>query len=303
MTMKRVLILAAAAAGCATPYDPAPTASTAHFDVAGDDGGTLREAEAAWALFEEALGVSPARAKLVVVRDQEEFDRVAGDAVGAQGVYVRGRILTFPQDDARVIRHEVAHHFAVALVGELAPALNEGIAEVLEGITRVDGRAHVPIVSAEHLDRLLSSGVVEVKAEASQRHAHMDYAGAWALVAFALERETGTLAERLKAVAAKAPSLPTAGEVFAAAKRWAPELARILRDGVLDERTAAARVLGRLGEAATLRGAFESERFPRVKIAIAGALARTGDGSALDEVRDWVGCPHGRQELKLALGE
>jgi hypothetical protein len=300
--MKRVLILAAAAAGCATPYDPAPTASTAHFDVAGDDGETRREAEAAWALFEEALGVSPARAKLVVVRDQEEFDRVAGDAVGAQGVYVRGRILTFPQDDARVIRHEVAHHFAVALVGELAPALNEGIAEVLEGIVRVNGRAHVPVVSPEHLERLLSSAV-EVKAEPAQRHAHVDYAGAWALVAFALERERGTLADRLKAVAAKTPSLPTAGEVLAASKRWTPELARILRDGGIDERAAAARVLGRLGEADALRGAFESERFPRVKIAIAGALARTGDGSAHDEVRDWVGCPHGRRELKLALGE
>jgi hypothetical protein len=304
--MKNIaILLIVAAVGCtaAAPRIDV-TRWTAHFDVAGADDRLVREAEGAWALLSEALEFEPARATLVAVADQAAFDATAPEAAGAQGVYRRrgATVITFPQEDGAVIRHEVAHHFAVALVGELSPAVNEGIAEVLEGVTRIGGRAVVPIVSAGHLDRLLAGGIIEGAAHRAHRHSHVDYSGAWARVAVALQRGEGTLRERLLRLKQQEPGLPTEAELLAAAGGWERELASILRHGDLAERASAARVLGRLGSTPALKAAFETERFGRVRIAIAGALARNGEKAALREVLPVLDCHEALEEASRSAG-
>ena len=298
-----LLILAAVGCTAVAPHIDV-TRRTAHFDVAGADDALAREAEEAWRMLAEVLQIEPARATIVAVADQAAFDRAAPEAAGAQGLYrPRGAtIITFPQDDPAVIRHEVAHHFAVALVGELSPALNEGIAEVLEGVTWIGGRVHVPVVSPEHLERLLETGVVELTSNPSHRHSHVDYAGAWALVAFALERETGTLRERLLAMASRSEvKPPTAGELLAAAERWKPELGSIVLNGEVRGRAAAARLLGRLGEVKALRTAFATERVVSPALAIAGALARHGEKAPLRSLIAFVAC-HLLREVSRSVG-
>ncbi len=298
--MKTIAIaIAALATGCATAaYDPEATTHSDHFDLAGDGAEQLREAEEAYALFSELLQIDPGRAKLVIVADQAAFDRVAGEAAGAQGVYqVRARrIITFPQGDPRVVRHEVAHHFAVALVGELSPALDEGIAEVLEGAIRVDGRAHLPVVSPEHFERFLAGGV-SVPGAGVHRHAHVDYAGAWALVAFALERESGPLRERLLALKKRAVAAPTPAELLAVAQKWKGELRRM----VLSD-AAAARVLGLLGDVDGLRDAWDRAHSGAPVVAIAGALARNGERQPLRQIAERLRCPHLLREVSQAVG-
>ncbi len=187
--------------GCVLPsrFAPAaaPVASTEHVDasVTGAPASEGRRAaailEEAWTPLARALGIRPERVEVHVYADRAAY-RAAGGA--GEGLYLpdERRIATFAPVDEHVLRHELAHHFAVGLVGVLPDWLNEGIAEYLE-----DPRpraARPPAAGAFPTGRFL--------------YRPADYAHARDLVAWLVEAGEGTLAERLLALKRHAATPP-----------------------------------------------------------------------------------------------
>jgi hypothetical protein len=296
--MRRITLLtAAAAAGCAA------AARMADGDVAERGAAEAREAHE---LLAEALGISPVPARIAVYADRGSFVAATGEP-DARGLYRDGVVFTYAPVEPRVIRHEVGHHFATALLGGQPPWLAEGIAEVLEGARRIGGRARVPVVAPEHLERLLETGAAFAAPSKSGRK-HVDYASSWAAVASLLARGDGTLRERLERLGARrdaAPEAlaPSAGELVRLAIGWKGELAELAAaDFDPSIRASAARVLGRLGETGALRAAWETERWFPVQLAIAGALARNGEREALKALAPAVRCLHALAQVSRSAG-
>jgi hypothetical protein len=290
---------------------------SAHFILTTDVNGgeeTLAQAEEAYELFSELLGIRPPRANLVVLCDRECFSAAFPSlGAGADGFYAaepEPMIVTFPQGSPRVVRHELAHHFVRELVGGVPDWMNEGIAEILEGTARVEGVARLSLVVPDHLEHALEGHLEPPRAgSGAALHHHVDYPTAWATVAVLLDGGSGTPAERLlrlkdHAVVDPTRLVPAAGRLLELAKSRVGELARALRDGQdLWQRLPAARLLGRLGEASTLRGSWRPREDPVILLAaVAGSLARCGDLSALRELRPRIGCGHVLSQVALSWG-
>ncbi len=284
-----VVILAVIAAGCSSvPAHDAPFAfSTEHFDVAAADPQQARRlaahGEATWRLFADELGVSPPRARLVLV-----------DGIG-DGLYEPGRVIVDASADPGVLRHEIAHHFVAALLGSVPDWLNEGLAEYLQSVRVVEGRPVVSGLAAIHLDRILTGA----QAPACRRR-HADYTSSWWAVARLIEEGSGSLRERILAL--KGRTAP-AGSAWRPPVRWEHELAETLatdRDGFA--RAAAARILARLGRLDALRDAVAGETSVGVRAVIAAELARAGEKQPLRDLLPEIECLHALALVSRSAG-
>lgn len=215
--MKRILgvtaaaIAAVAATACASPMRPSgpPTHRSDRVALHApgvDPAAAARVAQAAEetvALFEQALDVRLPELTIDLHPDRRAY-RAAGGR--GDGMYFPDdrRVLIFVSGDPHVLRHEIAHHAAVHVVGVLPPWLNEGIAEYLETIRSENGRAVVGGLAPHHLEATLSGATGPAAAGGFHFHA-LDYARSWALVAWLLEDSEGTLAERLESLRRAAP--------------------------------------------------------------------------------------------------
>ena len=299
--MKRaIVIVAAALSSCHAAGRPDPvyfdvTERLRHVDVTRGCGRWERlaqEADRAYDLLAELLEVQPPRVKLAVLEGPLELDALAPpEARGSRGLYYADPeplIVTYDQDDLRVIRHEMAHHF----VAELAPGLPrwaaEGLCEIFGGIRRSGGRVVAPLLVPDRLEMVLRCPEAHALASGTDR---IDYTAAWAAVAVRLDRLPGGWADRLRALAREVRSgveerTPPTMAILALATSRRADLVTALDSLEAWDRASAARTLGRLGDAESLRAAFSrpGERF-WVRTAVAGALARAGDRSAVEELR------------------
>jgi hypothetical protein len=251
-----------------------------------------READAAYERLAELLEIRPSRVKIAVVAGPDDMDAVApSDAQGSRGLYYaepEPLIVTYDQDDLRVIRHEMAHHFLEALAGPLPRWTAEGLCEVLGGARREGGKVVVPLLV---VDRLEMSVLPRLPRPLRAGRDHVDYTEAWAAVAVRLAREPGRWPDRIRALARRAEErpanlMPSQPDLLALARSRLSELVEALDSDEPWDRASAARMLGRLGEAGALRRAFRrpGERL-WVLATVAGALGRAGDRSALAELR------------------
>ncbi len=293
-TIVTTAILAAAALGCSTGVriDPAlerVAFTTDHFDVAAtgidDDSArtVARHADELWRFYAAELDTTPLRALLVLVEGH-------GD-----GFYLPGRparIVVPIEAGANVLRHELAHHFAVALIGPQADWINEGVAEYLEQIRTIEGRTYVSGLAPHHLERVLRGE------RGGHGHAHVDYSQAWWDVARILESGHGALRDRILA-------LPSRDRVTTASipDRWHRELETLLVAGPsAPQRAQAAGALGLLGRRDALGEAFETEPVLPVRVLIAAELARHGDKGALRGLLAEIECRHGLDIVSRSAG-
>lgn len=298
--MRRGILFAVAAlSSCHAAARPDPayyevTERLRHVDVTRACGRwerIAREADLAYELLSELLEVRPSRTHLAVVDGPLELDALAPtDARGSRGLYYADPeplIVTYDQDDLRVIRHEMAHHFVAAVAGGLPRWAAEGLCEILGGIRRAGGRVVAPLLVPDRLEMVLRCP----EAHASPVDgARIDYTAAWAAVAVRLHRLPGRWSDRLRALERELrgvePVAPPTEDLLALAAVRQAELAEALDAVEPWDRAAAARTLGRLGAVEPLREAFRrpGER-AWVRTVLAGALARAGDRSAVEELR------------------
>lgn len=285
-----------------------------HFDLTlarGGAGDILAIADEAYELYAELLDVRPPRCKVAVVDGPAELESVFGvDGKAVSGVYIRccePLIGVYPPADARVIRHEVAHHFLHHVLGEHPRWLGEGLAEILEQARRVHGRPTIALVDPEHIESYLDVRRRPAAAAGPLLHDHMNYSTSWAIAAWLLLRESGTLRERVSAlrrhVGASPETLqPSEDELLGAALTWTRDLEQMLDHSDHARRAAGARVLGLIGETVPLRRAFQAEQPFWVRCAIAGALARNGIKDELREIVPQLCCENALFQVSLASG-
>jgi hypothetical protein len=316
----RTAILVLALCGC-SPWghpelDELPVVQQgSHFDLATSVAGAqemLAWADEAYEMFAELLEVRPGRAKLVILPDQETFDRAVGPhGRGSDGVYRACPdpiIVTMPRETPFVIRHEVAHHFIREALGDLPLWMNEGLAEILEGARRVGGIVQVPVVDVGHLDRYLDQGCISVlPTPENARHVHVDYSASWAAMAAAVARERGAFSSRIHALHRQFKErpevpMPRPEELLEAARLWTADIILELDNPDQAVRGAAARILGKLGEAEPLNRACSKPQPVPVAAALSGALARTGDRSRLRAFVPQICCENVLHQVSLAVG-